>query len=773
MTNSASTSAAAMSDRVEASDRIAIRTCPLCEAGCGLEITVRRDAAARTESVVRIRGDMNDVFSRGYICPKGSTLKQLHEDTDRLHQPLVKRDGVHVEVSWDEAWREVDRGLNGVIGAHGRESIGTYLGNPGAHNLSALTFNRVLLTAIGSRQRFSASSVDQVPKQVSAGFMFGTAISVPVPDLDRTDYLLMLGANPYASNGSLATAPDWPGRLEAIRARGGKIVVVDPRRSRSAQEADEWLAVRPGTDALLLAAMITAVFEAERAEPGDHLRGHLYGLEDVHAALAEFTPEAVERVTGIDANTIRRVALELCDAPRAAVYGRIGTTTVSFGTTASWLVDVLNVVTGNLDIEGGAMFPLPVAAGPTTRGRPGTGKGFKTGRGKTRVRGFPEALGEYPAALMAEEITTPGAGQIRAMVVVGGNPVMSTPNSEQLSAALDSLDFMVSVDIYLNETSRHADVILPPPSHLYRSHYDLALLNFGLRSVANYSEPVFELPPGVPDEWEILARLAAIAQGLGPDADPATVDDVTIRSLIDSAVRDESCVIHERSADEIYDALSGVANGSLRGPDRILDLLLRIGPFGDGFGTNPGGVSVALLRQHPHGIDYGALRPRIPEVLRTPSGKVELAPPELLADLPRLRASLAADPDALLLVGRRHLRSNNSWMHNIRVLVKGKPRCTLQMHPLDAARLGVTDGAPVRVTSRVGSVVAPVEITDDIRERVVSLPHGFGHGVRGTRLAVAHEVGGVNSNVLTDHEAIDPLSGNAVLNGIPVAVAVA
>ncbi|NBU07371.1 MAG: molybdopterin oxidoreductase family protein, partial [Acidimicrobiia bacterium] len=339
-----------------------------------------------------------------------------------------------------------------------RESIGAYLGNPGAHNLAAMTFNRVLLTAIGSRQRFSASSVDQVPKQVSAGFMFGTPVSVPVPDLDRTDYLLMLGANPYASNGSLATAPDWPGRLEAIRARGGKIVVVDPRRSRTAESADEWLAIRPGADALLLAAMIATVFESGRAEPGDHLAGHINGLEDVHQALAEFTPERVEKQVGIDAATIRRIAIELCDANRAAVYGRIGTTTVSFGTTASWLVDVLNVVAGNLDKEGGAMFPLPVAASPTTRGKKGIGKGFKTGRGKTRVRGFPEALGEYPAALMAEEISTPGAGQIRAMVVVGGNPLLSTPNSDQLVAAFESLDFMVSVDIYLNETSRHADV---------------------------------------------------------------------------------------------------------------------------------------------------------------------------------------------------------------------------------------------------------------------------------------------------------------------------
>jgi anaerobic selenocysteine-containing dehydrogenase len=749
----------------QSGDRVAFRTCPLCEAGCGLEITVRGD------TVARIRGDMQDVFSKGYICPKGSTLKQLHEDPDRLHRPLVKRDGKHVEVSWDEAWEVVDRGLNKVIAEHGRESIGAYLGNPGAHNLAAMTFNRVLLTAIGSRQRFSASSVDQVPKQVSAGFMFGTAISVPVPDIDRADYLLMLGANPYASNGSLATAPDWPGRLEALQARGGRIVVVDPRRSRTAESANEWLAIRPGTDALLLAAMVTAVFEAGRADLGDHLAGHVNGFDEVRHALAKFTPERVASVVGIDAPTIRRIAIELCDAPRAAVYGRIGTTTVSFGTTASWLVDVLNAVTGNLDIVGGAMFSLPVAAGPTTRGKKGIGKGFKTGRGKTRVRGFPEALGEYPAALMAEEMQTPGEGQIHAMVVVGGNPVLSTPNSDQLATALDSLDFMVSVDIYLNETSRHADVILPPPSHLYRSHYDLALLNFALRSVANYSEPVFELPPGVPDEWEILAKLAGIAQGLGAGVDPAVVDEVTIRSIIESSVRDETCVIAGRDPDEIFEALSGAANGSLRGPDRILDLTLRIGPFGEGFGANPEGVSVAMLKRHPHGVDFGALVPRIPEVLRTPSGKVELAPPELLADLPRLKASLDADPEEMLLVGRRHLRSNNSWMHNIRVLVKGKPRCTLHIHPDDAARLGVVDGSPVRVTSRVGSVVAPVEITDAIRPRVVSLPHGWGHSMPGTRQSVAREHAGVNSNVLTDHEAIDPLSGNAVLNGIPVELA--
>jgi len=741
--------------------RTAFRTCPLCEAGCGLEITIKG------ESVVRIRGDRDDVFSKGFICPKGSTLKQLHDDPDRLRKPLVRRDGVHVEVDWPEAWAEVERGLGGVIERHGRESVAVYLGNPSAHSLSAMMFNRALLQGIGTRQRYSASTVDQLPRQVAGGYVFGTPVSVPVPDLDRTDYLVIMGANPYASNGSLCTAPDFPGRIEAMRARGGTLVVVDPRRSRTAEEADRWLPIRPGTDALLLAAVVNVLAEEGLADPGPHVAPHLNGMSEAIAACEPFTPEAVAAATGLDAEEIRRLARELAAAPSATVYGRIGTTTTEFGTTASWLIDVVNTLTGNLDRAGGAMFTSPVAGSATTRGAGGSGQGFRIGRGSTRVSKHPEVMGEYPAAAMAEEITTPGEGRLRALVTVAGNPVLSTPNSVRLDAALEDLDFMVSVDIYLNETTRHADVILPSPSQLQRGHYDLLLLQFAVRNVANYSEAPLPLHPGQPDEWEILAKLALIAQGQGAEADPALVDDLAIAGLVGRAVVDPSSPIHGRDPDEVLEQLSAE-----RGPARQLDFMLQTGPFGAAFGAVPGGASLRQLQEHPHGIDFGALEPRLPDVLRTPSGKVELAPPELLADVPRLVAAmhaLASQP--LVLVGRRHLRSNNSWMHNIGVLVKGKPRCTLQVHPDDAARLGLRNGGVARVTSRVGAVDAPVEVTDAIRPGVVSLPHGWGHGQPGTRMRVAAERPGVNSNVLADHEAMDPLSGTSVLNGIPVEVA--
>ncbi|MEY3439793.1 MAG: hypothetical protein RLZZ62_490 [Actinomycetota bacterium] len=744
-------------------EKIAFRTCPLCEAGCGLAITVKDD------QVTHIRGDMHDVFSKGFICPKGSTLKQLHYDPDRLLSPMIKRDGVHVKATWDEAWQVIEAGLNRVIEKFGRESIGTYLGNPGAHNLSSMTFNRVLLQAIGSRQRFSASTVDQIPKQVSSGLMFGSPSSVPVPDLDRTQYLLILGANPYESNGSLCTAPDFPGRIEAMQARGGKLVVVDPRKSRTAEQADEWLAIRPGTDALLLAAIANTLANDGLHLAKQRLGNYLNGLDQLVEALAPFSATAVATPTGIDEQTILRIARELRDASCAAVYGRIGTCTTAFGTTASWLVDVVNVFTGNLDRVGGAMFPLPVAGSGNTHGEPGKGKGFRIGRGYSRVSKHPEALGEYPAAAMAEEIETPGAGQIRAMVVVGGNPILSTPNSERLAKSFAELDFMVSVDMYLNETSKFADVILPPPSQLQRSHYDLALLTFAVRNVANYSEQVLPLGPNDFDEWQILAKLSAIVSGLGADTDVSVIDDLAIRGVVQSAVQDSSSNVYGRDVKQLVDVLS---QSGRRGPDRILDFLLRSGPFGDGFGAAPDGLTLDKLIAAPHGIDFGALEPRLPEVLRTPSGKVELAPPQLIEDLSRLSHLLAeqVDDSQLTLVGRRHLRSNNSWMHNIEVLVKGKDRCTLQIHPSDASRLGIVGESKVRVTSRVGSVDAPLEITDSVRVGVVSLPHGWGHSMPGTNTRVATSRAGVNSNILTDEKEIDPLSGNSVLNGIPVSV---
>jgi len=746
------------------STRTAFRTCPLCEAGCGLEITVK--GAPGSETVTRIRGDQADVFSHGFICPKGSTLKQLHDDPDRLRKPLVKRNGVHEEVEWDEAWAIIADRLPALMAEHGREAVGVYLGNPSAHNLSALLYNRSLLQALGTRRRFSASTVDQMPRQVAAAYVFGTAVSVPVPDLDHTDFLIIIGANPYASNGSLCTAPDFPGRLQAIRARGGAVVVVDPRRSKTAEEADRWLPIRPGTDALLLAAMVTALAQDGLIQPGEHVAPYLQGLDDVVAALAPFTPESVAQATGLAAADIRALARDLAAARSGSIYGRIGTTTTEYGTTTSWLIDVVNVVTGNLDRRGGAMFTMPVAGAPTTRGKSRTGKAFSIGRGHTVARDLPEVMGEYPAAAMAEEIDGAGDRGIKAMITVAGNPVLSTPNSLQLDDALSRLDFMVSVDIYLNETTRHADVILPPPSQLQRDHYDVALLQFAVRNVANYSEPVLPLADGQPDEWEILSKLGLIAAGFGAGIEASAADEAGVRSMVQGSVNDPSSPIHGRDVDEIMHAL-----GDTAGPPRMLDFMLQTGPFGAAFGANPGGASLSLLLDNPHGVDFGALEPRLPDILRTPSGMIELNHPVLVGDLDRLRAAMPVmETQPLLLVGRRHLRSNNSWMHNIEVLVKGKARCTLQVHPDDAARLGLTDGGPAQVTSRVGVVEATVEVTDAIRPGVVSLPHGWGHGQPGTRLRVAAERAGVNSNVLADHEAIDPLSGTSVLNGIPVDV---
>jgi anaerobic selenocysteine-containing dehydrogenase len=594
-------------------------------------------------------------------------------------------------------------------------------------------------------------------------------MSVPVPDLDRTDLLVIFGANPMASNGSLCTAPDFPGRLARLRDRGGRFVVVDPRRTRTAEEADDWLAIRPGTDALALMAIVNVLFADGLADPGTHVGEHVAGVDELRAASAPFTPEAVAGATGLDAGVLRRLARDLASAPSAAVYGRIGTTTTEFGSVASWLVDAVNVLTGNLDRPGGAMFTRPAAGGPTTRGEPGRGSGFRPGRRRTRVRGLADVMGELPVATLAEEITTDGDGQLRALVTVAGNPVLSTPNSDALDAALAELDFMVSVDIYLNETTRHADVILPAPSPLQHSHYDVLLLQFAVRNVANYSPPVLPLDPDQPDEWEIVAKLALIAQGAGAAADAAVVDELAVASVVRAAVADPSSPAHEMDADQ---ALAELAASGRRGPDRLLDAMLRTGPYGDGFGSRPGGLTLDELLDHPHGLDFGPLEPRLPEMLRTPSGKVELAPPELIADVERLRVRLERPADdGMLLVGRRHLRSNNSWMHNLEVLVKGRARCTLQVHPDDADRLGLRAGASATVSSRVGTVVAPVEVTDGIRPGVVSLPHGWGHGLAGTRQRVAGERRGVNANVLTDHEALDPLSGTSVLNGIPVSVA--
>ncbi|HEY3605252.1 MAG TPA: molybdopterin-dependent oxidoreductase [Sporichthyaceae bacterium] len=729
-------------------DRVALRTCPLCEATCGLEITLRPRPDGG-EEVVRIRGDSDDVFSRGFICPKGSTLGQLYDDPDRIRQPLIRdAAGQLVEATWAQAWAAVDRGLHGVIDRHGREAVGLYFGNPVAHNLGPMLYLRHLVKALGSPHLYSASTLDQRPKEIAAALMFGSNATVPVPDVDRTDFLLVLGANPYASNGSLATAPDWPGRLKALRARGGRLVVVDPRRTRTAEAADQWVPIRPGTDAHLLAAMAHVLFAENLVDLGT-VADFVAGVDEVRAAIADFTPESVASVTGIPADTIRDLALALVQAPTAAVYGRIGTTAQAFGTVASWLVDVLNIVTGNLDRPGGAMFPKPALGSPNTRGEPGRGAGTVVHRRHTRVRGLPEALGEFPAPALAEEIDTPGPGRLRGLITVAGNPVVSAPNAQRLDAALADLEFLVAVDIYVNETTRHADVILPVPTTLEKEHYDVFLYPFALRNVANWSDAVLPTSGDQPEEWAVLAKLALIAAGAGPDADPAAFDDATYAALARHAPAE---------------VVAAVDASGRRGPARTVDLMLRTGPYG---------LSLDDLLANPHGIDLGALEPRLPGALRTPSGCVEMAPPLLLSDLTRLRAELVADATAarpLLLIGRRHLRSNNSWMHNLPALMKGSLRCTVLVHPEDAARRGLIDGELARVAGRVGEVVLPVEITDEITPGVVSIPHGWGHDAPDLRLRVASRNAGINSNLLSDDQYVDALSGTAVFNGIPVTV---
>jgi anaerobic selenocysteine-containing dehydrogenase len=739
-------------------ERTHFRVCPLCEATCGLAITTR------DREVTGIRGDEDDPFSRGFICPKGYALKALDADPDRLRTPLVRRDGRLEPASWSEAFAEIERRLMPIIQTHGRSAVAVYLGNPSAHSLALGLYGPVFLRALGTKNLYSASTCDQMPKQVAAGLTFGTGLSVPVPDLDRTSHLLILGANPVESNGSLMTVPDLPARLRAIRARGGRIVVIDPRRTRTATEATEHHFIRPGTDAHLLFALTNVLFAEGLVRLG-RLAPHVAGLEAIESLARPFTPEAVAPVTGIDAATVRRLARELAAAERAAVYARIGTCTQEFGTLASWLVDVLNTLTGHLDAPGGAMFTKAATGSAHTRGAPGRGKGVRFGRWRSRVRGAAETYGELPAACLAEEIETPGENQVRALVTVAGNPVLSTPNGGRLAAALEQLDFMVSLDIYLNETTRHADVILPGLSALEQSHYDVILRQLAIRNVATYSPPVFAPPAGHPPEWQTLLRLAALVSGQGADGDTDALDDFVLLQRIDHEVSAPDSPVRGREPGEIRAAL-----GERRGPERVLDLMLRTGPYGDAFGARPDGLSLAVLEAHPHGVDLGPLEPRIPEVLRTPSGKIELAPEPLVADVERLRAGLARSTASMVLIGRRDLRSNNSWMHNLELLVKGKPRCTMHVHPDDARRLGLVNEGTARVRSRAGVVDVPVEVTDAIMPGVVSIPHGWGHDAPDAKLRVAREHAGVNSNLLADELALDPLSGNAVLNGIPVAV---
>ncbi|MEV4451387.1 molybdopterin oxidoreductase family protein [Streptomyces mirabilis] len=738
--------------------RTALRVCPLCEATCGLTLTIEGTR------VTGARGDRDDVFSKGFICPKGASFGAADGDPDRLRTPLVRTDGELREATWQEAFDAIAAGLGPIVEQYGPHALGIVLGNPNVHTMAGALYPPVLLTALRTHNVFTASTLDQMPKHVSSGLLYGDANAIPVPDLDHTDHLLLIGANPLESNGSLCTAPDFPGKLKALRARGGTLTVIDPRTTRTAKLADRHVTVRPGTDALLLAAMTYVLFEEKLVDLRD-LAPHVQDVEELATAIRDFTPEAASEACDVDADTIRALARELAAAPTAAVYGRIGSCTVPHGTLASWLVDVLNILTGNLDRPGGALFPQ--AATDKTPRPAGPGRGFALGRWHSRVSRHPEAKGELPLAALAEEIdtATPEGSPVRALIAIAANPVLSAPDGNRLDKALDSLDFMVSVDPYLNETARHADVVLPPPPPSQSAHHDFAFNTLAVRNQVRYNRPAVPLEPGRMAETEILARLVLAATGMH-GADPSAVDAMVIDSTLGKAVQDPHGPVHERDPKELATRLTGE-----NGPERRLDMMLRLGPYGEGFGARPDGLSLEKLLAHPHGIDLGPLRPRLPRPLKTRSGMIELLPAPIVDDLPRLRAALRERPAAIVLVGRRHLRSNNSWMHNVPALTGGTNRCTLHIHPEDAARLGLADGAAVRVKGAGGEVVAPAEVTDTVRRGVVSLPHGWGHDRPGTRMSHAALDPGVNVNQLLDGSLLDPLSGTAVLNGVPVELA--
>ena len=729
------------------------RICPLCEACCGLTVSVQ------SGRVLGIRGAEQDVFSAGYLCPKAHALKDLHDDPDRLRTPLIRRGASFEPATWAQAYDEIERRLWPILQAHGRDAVALSVGNPSAHKMGLLLYFAKLARALGSRNVFSASTLDQMPRQLASGWLYGHWLSVPVPDLERTDLLIVLGANPMASNGSMWTVPDFRGKAKALKARGGRLVVIDPRRTETAQIADAHHHIRPGSDVFLLAAMVHTLFAEGRVQLG-RLAEWTLGIDAVQAAVAAFTPEAVQARCGVPAETIRDLARQLADTPRASLYGRLGVCTQAFGTLASWLIDVLNLLTGHLDEPGGAMFPMAAAFAANTQGRPGQGRGIVTGRHASRVSGAPEVFGELPMTLLAEEIETPGPGQVLALITVASNPVLSSPGGPRLAAALDGLDFMLSLDIYLNETSRHADVILPGLSPLQESHYDVAFPQLSCRNHARYSAPVLTPPADHPPEWQSLLRLAAIVQGRGAQADVLALDDELLADDLHRLVGEQ--------APAVLAALAG-----RHGPERLLDLALRSGPHGDAFGRRPGGLTLDQVMAQPDGIDLGPLAPRLPALLRTPSGRIELAPAACLADLPRAWAALAEPAPEFSVIGRREVRSNNSWMHNLPSLAKGPQRCTLLIHPADADRLGLADGQPVQIQGPDGQrLQVPAVRSDGMMPGVVSLPHGWGHDLPGSQLQVAAERPGVSLNAVLDPRLRDPLSGNAVLSGVAVQLSV-
>ncbi len=713
------------------------QTCNLCEAMCGIKIT-HQDG-----KILSISGDKDDPFSQGHICPKAVALQDIYNDPDRLKHPLRQTKNGWEKLNWDDAFDVVANKLIEIQKNYGRDAIGCYQGNPTVHNSGTMLFAPLFFKKLRTRNRFSATSADQLPHHFASFFMFGHQLLLPVPDVDRTDYFLILGANPLASNGSMMTAPGIANRLKNLQKRGGRIIVIDPRRTETAAKADTHYFIRPGTDALLLLAMLHTIFDENLSRP-ERLKSFTTGIDAIKTAVADFPPENIAEITGISADNIRQLAREFSAAKTAVCYGRIGVSTQTFGAICQWLINVLNIVTGNLDRPGGAMFTSPAI--DVVQQLANEGRFGYFAKSASRVRGLPKFGGELPVSALAEEILTEGDGQIKALITSAGNPVLSTPNGTQLERALSQLEFMVSIDIYINETTRHADIILPPATGLETDHYDLSFHLLAVRNTAKYSRALFEPENGAKHDWEIFNELRKRMSG------------------------------NHRKKNLAALMKQGILNKMT--PERMLDIALRRGPYGVWGGRKfaKDGLSLKKLKNQLHGIDLGPLRPCLPQRLFTADKQIQLAPEVLINDIERLKAHFFDPPAAgkngfdFSLIGRRHLRSNNSWMHNSQRLIKGKPRCTLFMHPKDAMKRGISDGQHVEVSSRVGTIQIPVEFNEEMMPGVVSIPHGWGHHRPKIQLQIAAKQPGVSINDLTDDQLIDELCGNAAFSNVRVTI---
>ena len=695
------------------------RACHLCEAICGLSIETTTHADDQV-SITSIKGDPLDPFSRGHICPKAVALQDIQNDPDRLRQPMRRVGTQWQPIGWQEAFDLVAERLVDIQQRHGQNAVAVYQGNPSVHNYGLMTHSNYFLGLLKTRNRYSATSVDQLPHHLTSFLMYGHGLLLPIPDIDHTDFMLILGGNPLASNGSIMTVPDVEKRLKAIQARNGKVVVVDPRRSETAAMADQHLFVRPGGDAALLFGLLNTLF-AEGLTRDSHLP--VDGLDQVRAAIADLTAEAMSTRCGVAAEQIRQLARDFAGAQKAVCYGRMGVSTQAFGTLCQWLVQLINLVTGNLDAVGGALCTEPAVDLVAST------SGGHFNQWQSRVSGLPEYAGELPVAALAEEMLSPGEGQVRALITVAGNPVLSTPNGRQLDRALDGLEFMLSIDLYINETTAHADLILPSTSALENDHYDTTFNTLAVRNVTRFNKAILAKPEGALHDWEIFVGLA-----------------------------------------QAFAARAGRELRATMAPSQMIDHGLRGGRYGDAAEQR---LSLATLALHPHGMDLGPLQPNLTARLKTGNGRLQAAPQVIMADVARFAASPVAHSGQLLLIGRRHVRSNNSWMHNFHRLVKGKPRHQLLMHPDDLASRGLSDGQLVRVSSRVGEVQVHAVASLDMMPGVVSLPHGWGHARPGVQMGIAREQPGVSANDLTDERELDSVSGNAVLNGVCVEVAAA